>query len=210
MKSFILLYSFVYSLLGSHVYAAGDSIGQGVVRFSSTEPKKFVEQRLQNPKEILTHFNVVLDRGTKIISPLTLGGTATHPVLKVSMEKCVLFICQKANLDTEFSVKLISGKCELNAELSGDMSRSSAIITELYSHMRIFVCYNTIQGKGGELHVSGQLVRASTYASGMIQGQLFQMLQRQFPAILEAARKSVNGTMALRPAPQKIMVPPLF
>lgn len=183
-------------LLGCCGFAASDTLGEGIVRFSAVEPRKFIEEKLQNPKEILNYYNVVLDRGTKIISPLTLAGTTTNPVLKVSIEKCVFIICQKADLDTEFSVQIntmFSKNCELNVDLVGDLSRSSPVIIELYSQMRISVCFVSPSNSDGELRISGQVVRAPTYSSGIVQSQIFQLLKMQFPAILEAARKSVGG-----------------
>lgn len=149
-------------------------------------------------KKIVEYFDIQLDKGSKLVSAKQVGGTQNHPVLKASVKKCVFVICQTIDLDIEFHLEKIKGKCDVNYLLHADLQRSSQILTDLYSELAANICVKE-NTTGGTLALDVALIRADSYQSGIIQRTAFGLIQLQADALLESLVKVLkfNGADAV-------------
>ncbi len=138
-----------------------------------------------NVKPFVDNFNIKVDGGAKITSPKVVTGTILQPVLKVSVKKCVLFICNTIDLDSEFTLIKTTGTCALNYVLQGDLRRSSKLLADLYSNINTSLCI-TPTPEGAKVSLSVVLLRAGTYASGVVQSETLKFIKLQAPSIVES------------------------
>lgn len=136
-------------------------------------------------KAIAENFNVRLDGNSKITRAKEVIGTLSQPVYKISIKKCVFLFCQTIDLDAEFSLKAVTGQCNYNYVLQVDLRRSSPMLTDLYSFITTGICIQkTASGAAASLRVD--LLRASSYNTGIVQKQAFGLISLQGESILEA------------------------
>ncbi len=139
-----------------------------------------------NIKAFVDNFDIQLDSGTKFTSAKQVGGTILQPVLKVSVKKCVLFICQNIDLDAEFSLVTTPNKtCDYSYQLIADLQRSSLILTELYSNIITDICINSTT-TGGNAQISISLQRAATFHSGIVQAETLKFIQLQTDSLVKS------------------------
>lgn len=189
--------SFVFGLMlficsqGNAEQNLADVLGQGALELKSPTAQAQINAAMSDLKAILGNFRLALDGGTRITQAPTLGGTTDHPVYKVSVRKCVLFVCQNVDLDVEFSLLQASGMCAQNLLLSGDLTRSSTSVTDSYSHFQVSVCINPT-ADGAALTLKGFAARSDRFQSGTIQSQVLSMLKLQFPAVMNALKVTLG------------------
>jgi hypothetical protein len=150
----------------------------------------------ENIKLFVDYFDVKLDSNTKIISPKSVIGTQQQPVLKVTLKKCVFFICQTIDLDAEFSLEKTNGSCDFNYQLIVDLQRSSGMLTNLYSHIKTDICIQKTSS-GAQAQLTVNLIHAASYSSGIVQKQAYGLISLQGASLLESFKKvmKVNGVL---------------
>jgi hypothetical protein len=168
-----------------------DHLGAGQIELHSPTAQAQIDTAMSDLKALIGHFRLALDRSTTVTKAPTLGGTTDHPVYKVSVRKCVFFVCQNADLDLEFSLVQAQGTCEMNLLLDGDLVRSSTSVTDSYSHFQVGVCINKT-ADGALIKLNGFAVRAPGFSEGAVQGQILSMLKLQFPAVMTALKETLQ------------------
>lgn len=150
-----------------------------------------LEKTINDIRPFVENFNIKLDSGTKITSPKVITGTTLQPVLKTSVKKCVFVVCQKIDLDAEFTLREVNGNCDLNYQLSTDLQRSSQVLTDLYSFINTDICINkTSVGANTTLTVT--LIHANNYDTGVVQKQAFAFIKLQADSILESFKTVIQ------------------
>lgn len=176
----------------SLVWAASDSLAQERLTIRSSDAAGVLQTTVENVKDVFERYEVALDSGTQIVSPLQVGGTQSHPVIKVTLKKCVAFICKTVNLDSEISVDPSSGSCAKNFVLTADLQRSGQILTDVYDRFNVAICMKNVDGQTATLDLTATAHRAPSYESGMIQKQIFQLLQMQIRPIVKALNETLH------------------
>lgn len=143
------------------------------------------ERTEENIKAFVDNFDVRLDSKAKIVSPKEVLGSLTRPVLKVSIRKCVLLICQTVDLDAEFSLQVVQGSCDFNYRLIVDLQRSSRLLSDLYSHINTDICVKR-NTTGANAALKVYLVRGAHYSSGIVQRQAYGLISLQGESLLES------------------------
>lgn len=143
-----------------------------------------------NVKIFVDNFNVQLASGSKITSPKTVTGTILNPVLKISVKKCVLFVCNTIDLDSEFSLvkNPPSTNCDNSYTLLGDLRRSSQLLTDNYTDLNTAICLKK-NATGALATLTVTLVRSKDYNSGVVQSEILKFVKLQSNAVIESFSK---------------------
>lgn len=193
MKSILIL---AVALFSSQMAMAGsDALAQQSLKVVAQDVDTVLEKTIGNVKSIFNRYKVALDSSTKIVSPLQVGGTQTNPTIKVTMEKCVMFICQTVALDAEITVKSVSGKCEKNYAMVVDLRRSGQTLTDVYDQLNVNICFNK-NATGGQADLTASAHQAPNYSTGMIQKEIFKLLQLQVKPIITALNETLRSNGA--------------
>jgi hypothetical protein len=193
MKPSISLLTGLIVFISSQGFAQNlaDHLGAGQLELRSPTAQVQIDDAMKDLKALISNFRLALDRSTTITKAPTLGGTIDQPIYKVSVKKCVFFVCQNADLDLEFSLIQAQGTCEMNLLLSGDLARSSESVTDSYRHFQVGVCINKT-AEGAAIKLTGYAVRADGFSENAIQSQILSMLKLQFPAVMNALKVTLN------------------
>jgi len=188
---YFILASVLFCSLQAFAQETSDQLGKTSLQVPGAKAADLVEAATTDLKKLIGNFKLVLDRGAKIVTPPTVGGTIDHPIYKASIQKCVLFICETAHLDIEFSLLEYAGTCDLNFLLDGDLTRSSANVSDAYSNFQVHVCLTKTLA-GVTLLFTGQAVRSPAFNSGIKQSQILKMLTLQLPAVQQAVQTTLG------------------
>ncbi|MFN7727980.1 MAG: hypothetical protein ACK5P7_02365 [Bdellovibrio sp.] len=193
MKSILILALALFS--SQKAMAASDALAQQSIKIVAKDVDVVLEKTIGNVKSIFNRYKVALDSSTKILSPLQVGGTQTNPTIKVTMEKCVMFICQTVSLDAEITVRTVSGRCEKNYAMAVDLSRSSKTLTDIYDQLNVNICFNK-NSTGGQADLIASAQQAANYSSGIVQREIFKLLQLQVKPIITALNETLRSNGA--------------
>jgi len=144
------------------------------------------------------NFHIQLDSGSKVVVPQEISGTQMQPVLKMSVKKCVFIFCQTIDLDVEFLLQKTSGSCDRNYLLSANLSRSSQLLTQLYSSIDTQICVHATD-TGGQMQLRSTLIRAPDFQNNLIQKNAYALIKLQGQAIFESLVQvlKLNGASSM-------------
>lgn len=171
-----------------------DFLTQQKAQIISPKAEKIFALILANPKMVFDKFELQLDSGFEVTSPLQVGGTQAHPTLKLSIKKCVVFLCQTGDLDAEISVTQLavpSKQCPTGYTMMIDLRRSSAELSDNYDYMQVDFC-TTKTTAGLDIQITAQAHHAPSYASGAIQNEILKFFKLQIPALIKAFNEAVK------------------
>jgi hypothetical protein len=160
------------------------------ITLNVAEPADFFNDLQDNLKPFVQNFKIQLDDSSKIVSRKKVLGTDAEPQLQVSIQKCVLVICQVIELDAQFRLIPTEGQCEYSYLLEVDLENSSERLANLYSQMLTEICATRTEN-GSILNLKVYLIHADSYSAGVIQKTAFALISRQ----AEAIWKSVISTL---------------
>lgn len=186
----LILVIFGLFMLNSIAQAASDSLSQQRLTIKAGDAAQVVESTLDNVKEVFEKYQVALDSSTTIIKPLQIGGTQDHPTMKVTLKKCVTFICQEVELNAEISAEVTRGRCDRNYVLTADLGRSGQILTDLYDSFTVSGCLHKT-ATGGILDLDAQAQRSNKGGLGVVRDQVLALLKLQINPIVQA----LNATL---------------
>jgi hypothetical protein len=174
-----------------------DLITQNEVSFHASDPDARLQEVVLNIKHVFERFRVVLDSSTHLVSPLQVTGSNSHPSLKASVEKCVLFVCKTVDLDGEITVHDLpltsfSRSCHRLLQLEVDLRRSSPAVTDIYEALKFDVCYRSTQSGSGHLSIQAFAEHAPRYQGGFMQTEAFSLLKLQIDPILQALQQTLS------------------
>lgn len=174
-------------------FAASDFLATAIVPITSYHASDVLDSLVGNPKAVFQHYQPALDSGSTIVRPVQVTGTATHPIMQVSIKKCVVFICQTVDLDADITIH--EGKqagCDRAFQLTADLGRSSDLVRNTYNSLDILVCFKASPDGRGTLNLSASAVQAAAYSQGFVQQQMFNMLQLQVQPIVAAVNAVIK------------------
>lgn len=186
--------------LAFHAQAqTGEVLLQKTLTLKAADMAQVLDKTEANIKVFAENFDVRLDSKSKIISPRQVSGPVLQPVYKISVKKCVFFFCQTIDLDAEFSLKKVTGSCNYNYLLRVDLQRSSALLSNLYSAVSAGICVQK-SATGGTASVQVNLLHASSYETGIVQKQAFELISLQGESILETIKTvlKMNGVTEIK------------
>lgn len=192
MKNLILTLALASSFASQSVFATSDVLDHEELVFSGPEPEAKLMTAMSDLKSVLKRFHPVLQKGSTLLSGPSVSGTARHPILKMSIEKCVLMICKKVNLDAEVSMRENSGPCDRNIVINADLARSGSPLADIYLDLVLNICYKNESIEQGRLKVTASAVRAPTFGTGMVQGAVTKSLTLQIQALVDALERSLR------------------
>lgn len=193
MKSRVFAVWILSVFSASLVQAASDNLAQERLTYRSTNVEGVLQVTVDNVKDVFERYQVALDSGTKIVSPLQVGGTQNRPVIKVTLKKCVTIVCKTVSLDAEISVEPTSGSCAKNFMLTADLERSGQILTDVYDRFNVAICMKKTDAQTAILDLVATAHRAPKYESGLVQKQIFQLLQLQIRPIVKALNETLRA-----------------
>lgn len=179
-----------------------DFLAQKNILIQSQNPLRVFELTADNPKAIFQRYKPKLDSGSKITSPLQVGGTQTHPTIKVSIRKCVAFICQTVDLDAEVTIRETSGSCKKNYAMSADLRRSSDTLSDTYDRLDVTICYQQTKTTEAQLQLAAYAHRATKYSGGVVQKEIMDFLQLQVQPITQALAETLRSNGSTAPLSQ--------
>lgn len=177
----------------------GEVLLQKTLTLKAPDIAQVLAKTESNIKVFAENFNVRLDSKSKITTPRQVIGPVLQPVYKISVKKCVFFICQTIDLDAEFSLKKVTGQCNFNYLLRVDLQRSSALLADLYSAISAGICVQK-SATGGVASVQVNLLHAPNYSTGIVQKQAFELISLQGESILETVKTvmKLNGVTEIK------------
>lgn len=194
MKSLILV---VVTLIAGTSFAqnSSDLLAQESIKYQSANPDAVLQATVDNIKSVFDRYQVKLDRGMSIISPLQVGGTQNNPTIKTTIKKCVAFICKTVTLDAVVSIAKSKGNCRANFTMTVDLDRSSQDLTDVYSQFDVKVCMNS-NSQNARIDLIASAEHAESYSEGIIQNEIFKILQLQISPIVSALSQTLKANGA--------------
>jgi len=171
---------------------SADFISQQVMPISGPDAEAALNQTVAELHDVFARFEPALDSETKIISPPQVSGTEAQPRLRVSMEKCVFFICKTVDIDADISIHEASGSCDRNLTLVADLARSSELLTSTYATLQVSICFKKAAAGAGSITLVAEATHAAAYSTGIVQQQLFQTLKLQTSPIIAALKQTLD------------------
>jgi hypothetical protein len=186
--------------------ASHDFLAQKNLRILNANPMMVFERTADNPKSIFQRYKPKLDSGSRIVSPLQIGGTQKNPTVKVSIRKCVAIICQTVDLDATVSIQEVSGSCDRNFAMYADLRRSSPTLSDTYDRLDVSICYNDFTVGEAKLELGAYAHRAAKYSSGPIQREVLDFLQLQVQPIVQALAETLRANGSTAPLSQPVVL----
>jgi hypothetical protein len=169
--------------------ASSDALGKLQIKISHNNSEIVLNKTLSDVRAVFQNYHPALDSSTKIKSPVRVSGSSTRPFVEVTMEKCVVIVCQTVDMKADITVKDTDGKCTKNFILRADLTRSSEILTNVYDSLDVVGCYQRSADGQGILTFGGSAHHAPKYSGGPIQNEIYQLLKLQLDPIASATKK---------------------
>ena len=194
MKNLILI---VATFIATNTLAqnSSDLLAQESIKYQAANPDAVLQATVDNIKSVFDRYQVKLDRGMTIISPLQVGGTQNNPTIKTTIKKCVAFICKTVTLDAVVSISKSKGNCRANFVMTVDLDRSSQDLTDVYSRFDVKVCMNS-NTQNAKIDLIASAKHAESYSEGIIQNEIFKILQLQISPIVSALSQTLKANGA--------------
>ena len=171
----------------SPVFAASDFLAEAIVKIDSLRSGEVLNRVVADPKAVFEFYQPALDSGSTIVRPVQVTGPADHPVMQVSIRKCVGFICKTVDLDADVTLREgRSGGCDRSFLMVAGLARSSDIVRNVYDRLDIQICFKASADGRGVLDLSASANQAPQYSQGIVQSEMFKMLKLQVAPIVNA------------------------
>lgn len=178
-------------------FGGSDLLAKRSFEFRASSPDTVLEKTVSDLRAVFRLYKPAFDSSTKVIRPLTVGGSTSHPTINLVAKKCVLFICKEVELDATISLREVSGSCRRNYVLSADLTRSSDMLSDNYESLSVNICYQA-SGQKATSQVVAYADRAPKYSDGAVSKEIIKMLTMQIEPMTEALRKGLQNNGAQR------------
>ena len=166
-----------------------DLLAQKKISMVTSELAQVMVKTESDIKAFADNFTVRLDSGSKLQSDHVVTGSLLEPVLNVSVRKCVFIFCQTIDLDAAFHLKNLNGtegaNCDYNYLLIVDLTRSSEMLSDLYSGINTQICMQKTK-TGALVQMQIALMHAENYSEGIVQKQAYGLISLQPESIIES------------------------
>jgi hypothetical protein len=183
------LLPFLFAVQMAH--ATSDVLANRTLTINNPNPAAALDAVMADLPGFFHGYTPAIDSGTKLISPLQVSGSQSHPILTMTIQKCVLIICQTVTFDGEVSFQTVQGKCQRNYEIDVALSHSSDALRNVYDRFSVDLCLNSPSAGTGMLLVSAAAERAPTFQPGEIQQIILNFLNLQVQPISAALQKKI-------------------
>lgn len=187
-------------LISTQVFAeTGEVLLQKTLTLKTADLSAALAKTETNIKVFADNFKLRLDSKTKVVTPAQVIGPVLQPVYKITVKKCVLFICQTVTVDAEFTLKKVAGQCNFNYLLRVDLQRSSPLLSDLYSALSAGICVQKT-ATGGVASVQVNLLHAPNYSTGIVQRMAYDLISMQGEGIVETVKTvmKLNGVSEIK------------
>lgn len=181
------------ALVAQPAFADSTFLAEKIIPLNSTRANDVLDRTAADIRMVFQKFELALDSSTKIVVPKKVTGTPTRPVMTVTAKKCVLFVCETIALDAESDIREVSGACDRDFILTSNLGRSSQQLRDIYDRLEVSVCYKAGQDGKGTLKLVGHARHAAKYNEGLIQKELFKMLQLQVAPLSKALQETLKA-----------------
>jgi hypothetical protein len=178
-------------------FAGSDLLAKRSFEFRASSPDTVLEKTVSDLRAVFRLYKPAFDSSTKVVRPLKVGGSTSHPTINLVAKKCVLFLCKEVELDATISIREVSGSCRRNYVLNADLSRSSEMLSDNYESLSVNICYQA-SGQKAVSQVEAYAHRAPRYSDGAVTKEIVKMLTMQIEPMTEALRKSLQSNGAQR------------
>lgn len=183
---------FIFSILAATAQAAdSDFLAQQALEFRAQNPDSTFRSTISDLRGVFANFQPGLDSTMRVVKPVRVSGSSESPTVQVTLEKCVLFICQTVDFHAQISVRDSSGRCRMNYSIESDLSRSGDALTEVYDRLSVSVCYNS-SGSTGSVQAQAFAHHAPSYSGGITQGVVKGVLEMQVEPIARSMLKALK------------------
>lgn len=189
-----LLFLGLFQLVTTTVLAQNALNGRDVlisaqVEITAQDFQDVLDKTENDVRSFAENFQIILDSKSKIKKQKEVLGSLLEPVMTITVRKCVFIVCQSIDLDAQFRLErlevLENEKCSSKYKLSVDLSRSSAMLSDLYAGIDSEICIS--QNKAGaNALLKTELTHAANYQEGLVQRQAFDLIKLQGQAILSS------------------------
>lgn len=193
MKLVSLAQLVLLALVAQPALADSTFLAEKVIPLHSTRANDVLDRTAADIRMVFQKFELALDSSTKIIVPKKVTGPADRPVMTVTAKKCVLFVCETIALDAESDIREVSGSCDRDFILTSNLGRSSKQLREIYDRLVVSVCFKAGADGRGTLKLVGHARHAPQYNEGLIQKELFKMLQLQVAPLSKALQETLKA-----------------
>ena len=188
------------SAVGQAQNAVLDSLEKHSFNLVAPNTISATEVLVATPKPVFQRFKFVVDSDTQIVERVVIGGTDQNPTFRGKFRKCVLFLCQTVEINGIVNPGRLQGTCDRNYVFSSDLTRSSALLTDTYDRMDLFVCLKNTTTGTTLVEVEGAAKRGPKYeAGGTAQREAFKLMKMQIKPLVDALKESyvANGARVL-------------
>jgi|GEM_PF-7071960 len=192
MKAFFVFLSLI-SFVSVSAHAESTFLAQKTIPVNSTKSNEVIDRTLADMKMVFQKFDLALDSQTKIVKEKEVTGSASRPIMTVSVRKCIAFICETMDLEAAVDAREVSGKCNRDFVITANLARSSDKIREIYDRLEVNVCYKASADGKGSLLLVGYAHHAPTYNDGFIQNEIFKLLQLQVTPLVKAVQETLKA-----------------
>lgn len=169
-----------------------DLLARQQVAVPGADPQRTFLTTADDPRGIFERYQPKMDGGSTLVAPLKISGSRQTPRLQMSIRKCVAIVCKTVDLDAQVSVREVNGVCERDFVMELDLSRSGQMLTDVYDRFEVQICYGSGNGNA-RLDLTARARQAASYDSGIVQNEIFKLLQVQTPAIKTAIEASLRA-----------------
>lgn len=187
------LFALLLVLVAQTAHADSDSLARTSINIPGPHADLALTKTAADMRAVFQRYVPGLDSGSSIVTPLRVTGTAEHPVITVSIKKCVTFICETVDMEGSISMREIPGQCARNFALQIDLSRSSSRISDMYDRLDTTVCFKPNADGSGVLNLDASLHQARNYSDGFMQGQVFHMMELQVAPMTKALSETLRA-----------------
>ena len=191
MKIFFVMVVAAFS--AANALAAADFLAQATVKMESTRSAEVIGRVAADPKAVFQRYQPALDGSSKIVRPVQVTGPADRPVMQVSIQKCVAFICETVDLDALISLQEVRSSCDRSYRLTADLSRSSPRVRDVYDRLDVQICYKASPDGRGTLQLSAAANQAPSYSEGFVQNEMLKLLRLQVTPIVKAVELTIKA-----------------
>lgn len=183
-------------VLSSIAFAKDDLLDKRELSIKSERFGDVIALTAENLKDVFLGYKIALGSGLSIVRPLVVSGTQANPNMRVTLKKCVAFVCETVSLDADLTITKVDGACEENFILKADLHKSSATLTVVYDYFYTTICANG-SAQGGSAVLTTYAFRASTYNGGFIASTIKDILQMQVAPIVKSLQAELNKNIQI-------------
>jgi hypothetical protein len=174
-----------------------DFLDRATLTVNRPNAEAVVQRTTEQLRPLFERFQFAIKSDTQVTSPKTVEGPMHRPIIKISIKKCVAFVCESAAIDAEITMQTVSGPCQRNWVMEMDLSRSTDNVSRMYQRVLVPVCYmNDRNSSAGVLTIEAHALRGRQFETGFRQETILRFLRNQIPPMVKALQDHLSQLSA--------------